>query len=234
MDKNLERDERILFHVGLYRVTFREVLSRCFFNGRTPGNVVQRLLAEGRLVSRGGLTNRVRYYQLTPTEALDRGLPVARARPPKPQAFLCHIGLLEYCCLDPRVKDRRRLDHVDMLELFGSSYPKGPHVLQGGSHPRVFRAFVLSPGIRLRPAVKVLRRRVDRLRGHPTLGPWIRKRQYAVLFIVRAEAQRTRLQELITRYEFSKRTEVEVHVMGRDWAAWVPLGPPSLRPGAPR
>ena len=35
------RDEKVLRHIGLYRLSLRTIISRLFFAGKDPGNVLQ-------------------------------------------------------------------------------------------------------------------------------------------------------------------------------------------------
>lgn len=233
MHKDLERDERILAHIGLYRVSFRPVISSLFFGGRTPGNVLHRLMAEGRIQSRAGLPNRVRYYQLTPTEAVRRGLPVGRSRPPKPQALQTHLAVLWHCCGMPGAPGRRRLDSGDLTTLFGSGCPPGVFVIEAGKRPRVFRVQVIGPGVRVGRAVKALRRRIERLRRHQAVGPWIRNRQFGFLILTDSEAKCARVREVITRHAIPSRAESEVAFVSGNRTAGAARRHPEHRPPTP-
>jgi hypothetical protein len=208
--RNDQRDEQILRHLALYRISFRVVLSRRFFHGRTPGNVLTRLTREGRIQSRAGLPGRVRYYQLTTAQAERMGVPMGRARPPKPQAFLSHLAVLWHCCMDRQVRDRRRLDREEMAKLFGARPPRGVHVMQAGDSPRVYRALVPGAGRPARSVFKALRRRVLLTLKSQTLGPWVRNRHYAFLVLVVGESRRHRLMEFITRHGLSTRAVIEL------------------------
>jgi len=207
----MTRDEQILAHIGLYRLTFRRVLSVLFFDGCTPGNVVQRLLAEGRIQARGGLPERLRYYQLTPTEARRRGLPIARSRPLKPQAFQSHLGVLWFACIGSQKETpRRRLDRDALLKLFGPDFPKGPHCLEGGAKPCVWRVHVTGVRTDDTALVKLLKRRIEMLQKHETLGAWIRNRQYALALLADTEGRRRRLLEVTKNHGLDHRTKVVV------------------------
>lgn len=206
------RDEQILAHIGLYRLTFRRVLSVLFFEGRTPGNVLRRLLDEGRVQARGGLPDRLRYYQLTPTEARRRGLPIARSRPLKPQAFQTHLGVLWFCCMihPQQGTPRRRLDREELRKLFGPGFPKGPHCLEGGERPCVWRVHATGTHTDDAALVKLLTRRTEALLKHETLGAWIRTRRYAVALLADTEGRWRRLLEVTTHHGLDRRTKVVV------------------------
>lgn len=233
MHKNTNRDERVLDHIGLYRISFRRVLSMLYFHGRTPGNVIHRLLAEGRIQARTGLPDHLRYYQLTPSEAAARGLPIARSRPPKPQALHTNLGILWNCCMTPGIHDRRRLEQVEMVKLFGERFPRGPHLMQAGPKPYVLRVRVLAPTTRTRTAVRLLRARIDRLRKHPTLGAWVRNNQYAFLLLVESDHQRTRLVEVIERHALKNRAHIIVAYAPSHASAGPALRAAERRPRAP-
>ncbi|GMV26709.1 MAG: hypothetical protein AMXMBFR58_27400 [Phycisphaerae bacterium] len=234
MHKNAERDERILAHIGLYRVSFRSVISSLFFGGRTPGNVLHRLIAEGRIQSRAGLPNRVRYYQLTPTEAERRGLPVGRSRPPKPQALQTHLAVLWHCCVRTGGPQRRRLDTGDLTTLFGAAFPPGVYVIEAGKQPRVYRVQVVGPGVRVGRSAKVLRRRIDSLRRHSLIGPWIRNRQFGFLILTDSEAKCARAREVIERHALRSPAAVQLAFGSVDWTEGAALRHPEPRPRAPR
>lgn len=208
--RNDQRDDQILRHLALYRISFRVVLSRQFFGGRNPGNVITRLLAEGRIQSREGLPQRLRYYQLTAAEAARLGVPKGRTRAPKPQAFLTHIGVVWHCCVDTETRDRRRLDHEELVKLFGATPPKGVHVFQGGSVPRVLRVLVPGPATPAGTIMKAIRKRVEALRRHPTLSAWVRNHQYALLVLLEGESRRVRIQELIKTHGIDKRADIDL------------------------
>ncbi len=201
MQRDADRDERLLAHLGLYRVSTRPVLAMLFFGGRTPGNVLHRLIAEGRIVSRPGLPGRQRYYQLTHAEALRRGLPPDRGRPPGPQAMRAHLAILAHCCARPKGPSCRRLEDAELAALFGASAPRGTHVLEAGTSPRVLRVLVVGASVRVGRVHRVLRRHIQRVRTHPTLGAWVRNRQYGFLLLAESEAKAARLRAEVHRHD---------------------------------
>ena len=109
--KNASRDEEILRHLGLYRISIRPVLSRLFFAGRDPGNVLQRLRAAGLVQewpkrrasdagARAGFLTGLSYYQLTVAGALGR-VPLTRAAPLNTRALHKHFAVLWWTCPQP-------------------------------------------------------------------------------------------------------------------------------------
>lgn len=208
--RNDQRDQQILRHLALYRISFRAILSRRFFDGRNPGNVIARLLADGRMQSRAGLPGRVRYYQLTIAEAERLGVPMGRARAPKPQALLTHLAVVWHCCMDPDVEGRRRLDREEMAKLFGARPPRGTHVMQSGAQPKVYRALVPGAGRSARSTFRAIRKRVRAARKSQALGPWIRNGHYAFLVLVVGESRRQRLMEFINRHDLTTLAAIDL------------------------
>ncbi len=214
-----DRDERILRHIGLYRITLRPVLSRLFFDGGNPGNVIQRLVAEGRIQARAGLPNRLSYYQLTVAEARARGLPEARARPPRGQALPAHLGTLWFCCVEGQ--GRTRLEHNELRQLFGNRFPNGPHCIEGGSVPKIVRVHTITPRASLSTAVRMLGRRIERFRESTVLGAWVRNRQYCIAILADEPGRVERLRRSLHERGLNRRAEIEV------WYAPSPAGLPA-------
>lgn len=202
------RDDRILQHIGLYRVTLRPILAHAFFEGRNPGNVIQRLVAEGRIQQRGGLPGRLSYYQLTIAEARARGLPEARARPPRGQAFAAHLGALWHCLISQT--SRRRLENHELHQLFRVRVPGGPHCIEVGTNPKIVRLQNIAPQASLPTAVRMLRRRIERLRESTVLGPWVRNRQYCIAMLADDPGRVERLRRTLHEQGLTGRAEVEV------------------------
>lgn len=203
-----DRDEQVLSHIGLYRITLRHVLARVFFDGGNPGNLIQRLLSEGRITVRQGLPSRVSYYQLSLAEVRRRGLPADRSRPPHGQALASHLGALWYCS-EPGTQ-RRRLETHELQQLFGSDHARVPHCIEAGSPPHILRIQVVAPRASLPTAVRMLRRRIERLREHTVLGPWIRNRQYCFLMLADDSRRAEGLRRLLHERGADRRAEIVV------------------------
>jgi hypothetical protein len=152
-----ERDQAVLAHIGRYRVTLREVLRRVF-NLPSPGNLTQRLRAQGYIRERRTLEGRLSYYQLTEAGALDR-VPLDRAKAFKPRALAQHLAVLCYCHLDG--VRRERLEEAELDELHGAVTPSARHVPYclelGPDRRRLYRVFVPGPNIQPLRFVKSLR-----------------------------------------------------------------------------
>ena len=106
-----ERDEKILDHIGRYRLTLRPVLDCLFFADDSSGcgNVLTRLIQQGYVQARQVLPRRRCYYQLTRMGAAGR-VPESRTRPLHGQALRTWLGILWFCFMEER---RRRLLEPD-------------------------------------------------------------------------------------------------------------------------
>jgi hypothetical protein len=203
------RDEKILTHVGLYRLSFRAVLSDMYFDGRTPANVLGRLMQQGRIRARSGLPERLSYYQLTPAEARRRGLPEARARPLGGQALQTHIGVLWFCWRSPDAY-RRRLDRQELRKHLDLECDNAPHCIQGGEEPVVWRIHVTGQRSNDATLVKHLVARLDGCPENSTIGSWIAAGRYAIAILAESEGRRLRLKEMIRRHGLKTRTRTTV------------------------
>ncbi|HUU95648.1 MAG TPA: hypothetical protein VM487_07900 [Phycisphaerae bacterium] len=184
------RDDAILTHIGLYRISLRYVIEKLFFDGRNCGNVLQRLIERKRIQSVAGLHGSLRYYQLTLSEARHRNLPQDRGRAFGPRALAAHLAVLWFCCVAP--VPRRRLEAAELRELF-DRVPSGcPHVGQAGSKPCIHRVYVVNSRTRTADVIKRLRAEIDDAAREPHLGAWIANKRYAFTLLTdsrpRAEA----------------------------------------------
>ena len=67
------RDEGILRHIALYRVSIRAVIERLFFEGRSCDDVISRLVNTEKVLTVQRLPNRISYYRLSLSAARARG-----------------------------------------------------------------------------------------------------------------------------------------------------------------
>src|SRR5262245_10225017 len=59
------RDKKILWHIGLHGVSIREVVEHLFFDGKSSGNVMQRLRNDGLIEDAARLPGNFTCYSLT-------------------------------------------------------------------------------------------------------------------------------------------------------------------------
>ena len=123
----MERDERILRHIGRYRVSINAVIERQFFDGGTWDHVLQRLAKRGRLQTvRDAIPGNLNYYHLPRGEARRLGFP----DPPAAQERVLrrHLAILWFCCMTDRARVRL---HPEEHAFLGTGYGlKSPHVIE--------------------------------------------------------------------------------------------------------
>lgn len=200
------RDNDILHHVGLYRVSLRYVIEQLFFEGGNCGNVIQRLLNQKRLQSVPGLHGSLRYYQLTLSEARQRNLPQDRGRALGPRALASHMALLWYCFRAD--VPRRRLEHTELARLFEDLDSGCPHVAEAGARPCVLRVHVVSPKTRTADIIKRLRVEVEADSRTETLTEWVASRRYAYALLVTSRPRADALNRAVHRVDLGKRAQV--------------------------
>ena len=176
------RDDRILDHIGLYSLSLRPVLERLFFNGKNCGNVVQRLTKQGKIVSRPGLPSRVRYYQLTASEATARAFPQHRTEPLGTQAINKHLAILWHCCLADGT--RHRIERGDVKSNVSEHLPPGDYAVEQfeGNH-RIVRLRIASSDAEDSSIVRWVRGEVGKAAKHPHLSRLQRSGQVAYVLL---------------------------------------------------
>jgi hypothetical protein len=194
------RAEAMLAHIGLYRLTLRVVLDELFFDGRSCANVVQRLIEQGRIVSRKGLGRAMSYYQLTLPEARRRSLPQDRGCPLGPRAIATHLAVLWFSCMQQA--QRRRLEETDISKALGDVPSGCPHVAESAPTKRIYRVHVVSPSTRVPDMLKRLHREIRRADDHPELAKWLTARRYVFCLLTdpgRVEAVRVGIQNAVRK-----------------------------------
>lgn len=183
-----EREEKLLHHIGLYRLSLRRIIERQFFDGGNSGNVIQRLLEDGRIQARDkGFRGRLSYYQLTLPEARRRGLPEERAASFGPQALHTHLAILWFCCAS-EVR-RRRLEDLELEKLFDKAPPGVAHSAEAGRDPCVFRIHTVGPKTKIADLIKRLRGAVAAAPATPTVADWTQKRKYGFAVLAESDAR---------------------------------------------
>jgi hypothetical protein len=232
------RDDAILHHIGLYRLTLRVVLARVFFAGRDPGNVLLRLRRQQLIQERPLRTARgdpqtpvvgsFSYYQLTPAGAAQVSVPARRATPLATRRARKHLTVLWFCCMmEPA---RLRLEPHDLARLFGAALPgtltaQVPHCLEGPSGARRIRRLYV-PGART-PAhtvVRALRADVDAALLIPALAPWVEKQTYEFTILVESAPRAAVLEAALDRARLSDHALTQVITVCHPAAPRLPYG----------
>lgn len=181
------RDRKILQHIGLYRISLRPVLERLFFDGRSSGNVVQRLRDAGH-IALAKLPGRVSYYRLSGKGAELLQLPRSRAVAFGAQALQTHLALLWFCCMgDGR---RFRTNAEELSKLFPEDPPKGDHCAEPGERIRLYQVYVPGPDTPVRRIIREVRKRFYAARLDTQLSRWIDGRLYSFAILVDSDERR--------------------------------------------
>lgn len=208
------RDDRILRHIARYRVSTREAISKRFFEGGNPGNVIQRLLREGRIVSRRGLPDNARFYQIAPKEAIARGVPLNRAKPFGPAALATHLTLLWYCALHPDGIDRGRMERSDLREFFEERAPTGDHCVEWTEPIRIVNPLVPRLTTPPRKVIARVAERAETSAAIPRVRSLSASGQYAVAVLACSDVQIERYKEALHRHERTRPIPVRVDFSG--------------------
>ena len=200
------RDDDILDHIGLYRISFRFVIERLFFQGGNCGNVIQRLMKQKRIQSVDGLPGSLAYYQLTLGEARRRNLPQDRGRALGPRALAMHLAVLWFCRLAP--VPRRRLEENELEKLFGETPSGCPHVAQSGSKPCVYRVHLVSSGTRTADVIKRLRTEIDAAARKRPLDAWTAGGRYVFALLTDAVPRAQAFTRAVQRAKLDRRARI--------------------------
>lgn len=205
MSEHEERNLRVLRHIGRYRLTLRETLSRLFLDGREAGNLVQHLRAEGLVRARSrrdgeGLPKGISYYQLTAKGTRAAGFKdESRARPLAQAELHKALSVLWFCCM--RKQRRDRLEGDELARLFGLEELPAP--LRGHphcrdlnwKHPVLHQAYVPSPSALLENVARGVSRRINKARAEPCLQSLLANRSYGILVLIDEPGRRKAIKE---------------------------------------
>lgn len=195
-------EDRILAHIGLYQISFARVIEHCFLEGRSCGRVMNELHRQGLVQIRRGFGGSPKYYQLTRSELIRRGLPEWRAKRPKSQAFPTAVAILCFCNL--ATTQRHLLEPSDVNSLFPSGIPEGSHCVERHDDGyRIFRIRVTSQVADPDQStlVRSLRKRASQAMTFPGLRPWVTTGRYSFAVLVEAVEHVASIRELIAKDE---------------------------------
>lgn len=196
-----DRDERILKHIGLYRVSLRAVIEELFFDGKSCDHVIQRLLDEGRIQALDGLPEKLSYYQLTLRETRARGIPKHRADPRGPRLSE-DLAVLWFACMGKR--PRPRLERKPLDKVFGRGPGMGvPHCREHISEAEqvIYRIRAAGPDTDDTRLLRDIEWWARAGLAHPQLGPYLLEHLYAFAILVEHPDRADRLKDLLRRRE---------------------------------
>ncbi len=192
-------EDRLLAHIGLYQISFAQVIEARFLDGQSCGRLMNQLASQDRVQIRKGFPGQTpKYYQLTRRELKRRGLPEGRSKRPKSQAFPTAISILWFCNMLGTV--RHLLEPAAIEQLFPTGLPGGTHCVEKNSEGhRIFRLRATSPGIDADSSclLKSLRKRVSQAFTFPGLRPWVSSGRYAFAVLTESKEQAEQIRQMI-------------------------------------
>lgn len=196
-----DRDDRILTHIGLYQISLRSVIEEVFFEGRTCGNVLQRLLDTKRIQVREGLPGRLSYYQLTRTETPRYGFPESRARALQNQALHTSLAVLWFCNMGDT--KRHRLEKTEVERIFSEKAPVAIHCVERSTDAhRLFRVKVTDPETEDSTLLRSLRKAVSETAAIAGFRPWLETGRYSFAVLTETETRVQRIRQIIASDDF--------------------------------
>ena len=205
------RQQAIIEHIVTYRLSLKATITKLFFEGNEGacGAVLYSLQKKKWIQSVGGLYKGFRYYRLTESEAIRRGLDESYYNPRNPTLHE-DLAVLWFCLMGPVT--RHRLSAAQVKEGLGKLFP-GPHcvekcfITRDGVTEKLNRThWVYVPGTRTREGtiIKKVVTHLERvakssLENASGLSPkdWLEDRQYGAAILVDNEARRDRLDKLL-------------------------------------
>jgi hypothetical protein len=196
------RDERILKHVALHRLSIRAVIEHLFFEGKSCDDVINRLVSKDRLLSAEKLPDRISYYRLTLTAARARGVQENRARNQGVQTRSIRraLAMLWFCCMGQTV--RHKIERQKLRQLFADAPGMGiPHCWEPLDEVRrlVYRVYTPGPNTPSDDVVRTLRLDADAAIANGKLAPVILAKRYTFAVLVENEDRKKQICEQIEK-----------------------------------
>ncbi len=202
--KHLERDNRILEHIGSFVISFRPVIAKLFFGGRMSActEVLTRLQNEGRIKSVAAFPGtRHKYYQLEARGADETARPHYRTRSLGETALNRHVAVLWWCCFGSR--QRYRLSDSDLAKVLGTDPPTGLHCIERSQKAfTVCHVYPLAPKAVIKPVIGRIRNNIEEKLSDKTLREWVEAKQYQFVILAESKDRRRDLENWLFDQEF--------------------------------
>lgn len=211
-----ERDDQILRHIGLYRISVRGVIENLFFNGESCDHVLQRLQEQRRIKAIKGLPENLSYYQLTLSELRRRGLPKHRADP-RGERLAEDLAVLWFACMGER--PRPRLERKPLENVFGGGPGMGlPHCRDKDApeHQVIYRVRAPGAGTDDGRLLRDLNWWIRSALSHPKLSQYVLSKLYGFALLVDNPDRAARIESLIKKREMPEALILIEEVPGPD------------------
>lgn len=146
--ENGSTSELVLQHLARYRLSFQEIISRVYLDGRSPQALLNRLKGDDlvSVLAGPGFPRNRRAYVLTEKATTKLGLPRSRANPLTGQSFNEQFARLSYCYFSGwPCAAVDRAEALPMYEAFGkitNVFLVLRQALAGGGHVLELLSFV--------------------------------------------------------------------------------------------
>lgn len=210
----LSRDERILKHVALYRISIRAVIEHLYFEGRSCDDVINRLASKERLLTVSKLPNRVSYYRLSLSAARARGVQENRAltKGVQTRSLRRALAMLWFCCMGER--QRHRIERNILTQMLGRAPGLGiPHCweLLDQETKLVYRVYTPGPNTPPDDVVRMLQIDGEKAIADPKLAPLVIARRYVFAVLVENADRKITLSKQINNA--SLQVPASIHVV---------------------
>ena len=215
-----QRRQKVLEHIGRYRLTLRDVISKVFLDGKDPSNLLRQMVDEGLVISHNrrsgkGLDGGLSYYQLTREGARQAGVPSSRAKSLDnrvPQ----YLAFLAFCCLG----DKRR----EMMEpeQFTQCFPgcgdvsKEFYAVEKSPNGPLFYRLIFVGSANAPHYIKRLSEAIEKAESIPELSLLLSKGFFLPTLVVGEEGQVEQFKELTKKSSLTPkrhRRNIRFHTM---------------------
>lgn len=193
------RERNVLFHLGRYRLSFKEVIGRLYFGGSDPQKTLDGLRSAGYIETGKGFQGNRSSYYLRRKGADLMQLSPRRADPLGSEALPTHLAIYSFCVLKGR--PRIVLDRDELEELFDGSPPSGRYHCLERSKKRTCLYHVYVPGPTTRPDVVTdsTRAHVVETLDRPDLKRWFRYKLYVHAVLVETQERAGEIRRALDR-----------------------------------
>jgi hypothetical protein len=203
------RDQKVLDHVGRYRLTFKEVIRRVYFDGSDPQKVLDRLRKSDLLATCNGFGGNRKAYGLTAAGAAACGLGVPAAKAAATalgsQSMPEYLSILAFCFF--LKTPRALLLPGEIQELLGTRPAGRFHCVENTNTPCVYHVYVPGPTTKARDIVSKTQSHLREVTQSPQVAPWVEAGLYRHAILVDSQ----RRVDVINRSVEGAMKETDLH-----------------------
>ncbi len=206
-DHHAKRDAAFFDRVLRTRVIIRPAADR-FLDGNS-GHVLRRHCEAAALVADAhAYPGNITGYRASTKTCVALGVSKDRARALRGAALNMAVGLNVFSSLEAH--ERLPLYHAELKQLLGNATPAAAiaHVASDElGFPAVFRVYQAAD-VSVVQAIEHVRRRIQELRVHPTLGAWLEGGEYGIAILAPTCKRRDALQTALTKSSLTSQASI--------------------------